>query len=220
VLQLAESCGARIFPISGTLLGIHRNGGLLPHDNDMDIGIHSDDPALGELVRLLEKSPNMLQHQADRLSWADRLLNPWLPQLPDNVLIHKFDLKLDGAENPVRIDLFVHFYALGQVVHGTTKSLWTNSPFSLEIEKISGVNLLMPTDRAKYLAENYGDYETPKPEFESFVDCPNCITIHSYKAAVPIAKKWAWFQRTRDEARQRLIGKRISDFLASSSQRS
>ena len=212
VLQFAESCGARVFPISGTLLGIHRHGGLLPHDNDMDLGIQSDDPTLGELVRLLKKSQNLVEYKADRLSWADRLLNPWLPQLPDNVLIHKFDLKMDEAEKPVRIDLFVHFDALGQVVHGTTKSLWANSPFALETTQIRGVNLLLPADRGKYLAENYGDYETPKPQFESFVDCPNCINIQSFKAAVPIAKKWALFHRTRDETRQRLIGRRISEF--------
>lgn len=215
VQQIADSCGARPFLVSGTLLGIHRHGGLLPHDNDMDLGLHLSDPALGELVQKLKKSPIFVELREDRLSWADRLLNPWVPPLPDNAIIYKFDFQMEGAERPVRLDLFVHFEASGFVAHGTTKSLWINRPFTLEDVMIEGVRFYAPANRHQYLSENYGDYQTPKPEFESFVDCPNCVNIHTFKAAVPIAKKWALFQRTRDLERQSLIRERIARFMIS-----
>ena len=65
VQRIADVTGAEVFAISGTLLGIHRNGGLLAHDVDIDVGIHLDDPRLGLLLeRRLVRDDSRRAHRS------------------------------------------------------------------------------------------------------------------------------------------------------------
>jgi hypothetical protein len=211
VQQFADQCDAKPFVISGTLLGIHRNGQLLPHDNDMDLGIHADDPGLARFIEALASWKYTVKWKEVSLSRCDKLLNPWIPLLPNDVIIHKFDVSTDPEAKPIRIDIFVHFKSKGYVVHGTNRSLWLNTHFDLAPSKLDGVVFWLPADRARYLTENYGDFETPKVSFESFVECPNCVNIYTFSAVRAIVSKWSLFKRTRDLPRRALIRERIND---------
>ena len=44
------------FLVSGTLLGFIREGGLLEHDNDLDIGVFADEVTTEELVQFLQEN--------------------------------------------------------------------------------------------------------------------------------------------------------------------
>jgi len=212
--KLADECGAKPFLISGTLLGIHRNGALLAHDNDLDLGIFADDPALSALVESLRAAPQVVRLTENRLGAVGRIANPSIPKLHDDVILYKINVQCMPDARPVRLDLFVHFNANGAVAHGSTRTLWVNSPFRLSKLKLEGTDFWAPADCTRYLSENYGDFSVPKVKFESSVDCPNCANILTFPACAMLAKKWVMFRQVMDEPRLLLMRARLKHFLS------
>ena len=210
--KLADQCGAKPFLISGTLLGIHRNGALLAHDNDVDLGIFADDPALGALVQGLRAAPQVVRLTENRLGAVGRIANPSIPNLYDDVILYKINLQCLPDARPVRLDLFVHFNVQGFVAHGSTRTLWANSPFTLSQMELEGAKFWAPADRTLYLTENYGDFSVPKVNFESSVDCPNGMNILTFPACAMLAKKWVMFGISKDRIRENLLCRRGYDF--------
>ncbi|HEY7766375.1 MAG TPA: hypothetical protein VIB38_15410 [Aestuariivirgaceae bacterium] len=213
VLSIARGCGAKLFLISGTLLGFYRGGGLLRHDKDIDLGVLWDDPRLPDLLTALGKADRLRLHETVRLGRIDALMNPAIPPLYADAMTLKYDYLAEGAR-PVRIDLFVHFPMRGELVHGTVRSLWANSPFALAVHDMGGEALLVPADREAYLAENYGDFRTEQPIFESSVDCPNVRNCLSWSALMFLLRKHRQFHARQDAPRLDLLTRRISAFKA------
>lgn len=211
--DMADACGAKPFLISGTLLGIHRDGALLAHDYDLDLGIFADDLALGALVARLRAAPQVVQISEKRLGRVSRIANAWIPKLHDDVILYKINVQCLPEARPVRLDLFVHFEARGFVAHGSTRTLWVNSPFDLAELTLEGTRFWAPADRARYLMENYGDFSLPKVAFESSVDCPNWMNLLTFPACATLAKKWVMFMMQGDTLREALIKNRICDFV-------
>jgi len=211
VLAIARSCGARLFLISGTLLGFYRGGGLLRHDKDIDLGVLWDDPRQPDHLTALGNADRLRLHETVRLGRINALMNPAIPPLYADAMTLKYDYLAEGAPS-VRIDLFVHFPMRGELVHGTVRSLWANSPFALAVHDMGGEALLVPADCEGYLTENYGDFRTEQPIFESSVDCPNVRNCLSWPALVFLLRKLRQFHARRDSHRLDLLARRISDF--------
>jgi len=80
--------------------------------------------------------------------------------------------------NKVFIDVFIHYNKdANTVAHGGLKTEWTNTPFEVKQVDFLGHLYGAPADSNLYLEENYGDWRTPKPEFETFTDTPNMLVI-------------------------------------------
>jgi hypothetical protein len=224
VQRIADVTGAEVFAISGTLLGIHRNGGLLAHDVDIDVGIHLDDPRLDDFLRAMVCSPLTRRAKSARLGAITRYLNPHLPLMPDHVIYHTFYMEDPSAlGETVSVDVFLHFRALGFDVHGIGTRLWINSPIVTERVQVKDAELLLPRDRHTYLLENYGDYRVERKVFENAVDCPNAVNLYAPGAAVWMISKLnlyyraGWFDRYtrlrlrhRDMVRGLLRGRRVT----------
>jgi len=221
IQRLANQTGARVFPVSGTLLGIYRNGGILKHDVDIDIGLFDDDPAFDAFLNAVRSSPLCSGFKDERFSPFYRKLNPWLPPLRRRAVAYKVMMRSPASPGagPVEVDIFVHFPALGYVAHGIWTRLWINSVFALRDHEAGGLKLLVPQDIERYLAENYGDFRTEKPDFENAVDCPNCVFVSGLGAPHYVQKMQrlylfaGWTERSRildmmcrDLARQLLNG--------------
>ncbi|MCC5824628.1 hypothetical protein [Alkalimonas sp.] len=155
--QLALSClqqdfhrlGQQFFLISGTLLGCIREGGILAHDKDIDVGVMEDVP-LASLAKGLRQSGRFLvQHSA-----------------------HDKVLQVRHA-NGVLIDIFTHWLQDGVLHHSGQKTGWTNTPFRLTETGFLGGRYAIPADPERYLEENYGDWRTPKKDYDTFSDTPN-----------------------------------------------
>jgi hypothetical protein len=215
VQRLAEQTGARVFPISGTLLGLYRNGALLPHDIDVDVGIYSDDPHFGPFIAALKAHPLLRGVKKTVFVPGVFALNPWFPPLPNDTILYNFhfaDPELKGARR-VTVDVFVHFRALGCDAHGGRNRLWLNSPIELDYRTIAGERLLVPRDWEKYLAENYGDFRTEKVDFESATDCPNTVNVYRPSAVIWfIHKQWLYFRAGWDQ-RLPILAERRRDML-------
>lgn len=137
------------FLISGTLLGCIREGKLLGHDKDIDIGVWEN-------------------HSVESL--ADIIYNSGyfyvLPMYSPDILVVRH-------VNGVTIDIFIHHREVDDYWHAGGKSKWHNSPFELAEYTFLGGQYLIPKDYDRYLTENYGDWRTPNTEFDSALDTPN-----------------------------------------------
>ena len=211
----AGETGCRVFVISGTLLGLHRNGCMLRHDKDIDLGVMWDDPALPILLSALESSGTARLVRQVRLSRWSIAMNPKLPDLAQGTILYKFDWTPREAVRPVRIDLFVHFPCGAEILHGSYHTMWANSAFGLTERKLGEAVYLVPADVDRYLFENYGEFSVERVNFESSVDCPNVRNWLSLPATIFLLEKHIRFHATNDAPRRDRVRMRIESLIAS-----
>jgi len=142
------------FLVSGTLLGCVREGQLLGHDKDIDIGVW-EDISRTRLLRAISGS-GQFYIQASRAPETIRLKHV----------------------NGTAIDVFYHFRENGRIWHGGVKARWYNSAFDLATIDFLGGTYSIPRDYDAYLQENYGDWKTPKKIFDSVYDTPNAVVVN------------------------------------------
>jgi hypothetical protein len=146
------------FLISGTLLGIMREGRLLAHDTDIDVGI------------LNGNALEYLRHALCRSS-SFRLIPHF--RGPRIKLAHKSGIK---------VDVFLHVRDGDKFWHGTETLRWSNSQWwqgnqsMFQAIDYAGCSFLVPTDWDLYLTENYGDWRTPNKNFNATLEAPNLTT--------------------------------------------
>lgn len=143
-----------MFLVSGTLLGCVREGKLLGHDKDIDVGIWSSVTpedffkvihASGQFMILASRSEHIIR------------------------LKHL---------NGIAVDIFFHYPDADDYWHAGVKMKWSNTPFKLVEREFLGQTHLIPEDYDTYLKENYGDWVTPKIAFDSAFDTPNGTVLH------------------------------------------
>lgn len=145
----------KIFLISGTLLGYHRDNKILTHDKDMDVGVW-DDVKLSYVRRALATSGFFYMQ----------------PSRSPHVLRVKH-------VNGVPIDIFIHYRTLTDYWHAGVKVSWHNSPFELKEVEAFGDKYFIPSDEDRYLTENYGNWRVPIKQFDSARDTPNAKILNN-----------------------------------------
>lgn len=154
------------FLISGTLLGCIREGKLLGHDKDIDIGVW-DDQDIGELIKYIRNSGCFYI----------------LPSYSKGILVIRH-------VNGVTIDIFVHYREDDDYWHAGGKSKWHNSPFTLIEHDFLGDKYLIPENYDLNLTENYGDdWRIPKIDFDSALDTPNMEVVDDMAMQIYLYKK-------------------------------
>jgi hypothetical protein len=178
-----DAGGFPFFLISGTLLGCIREGHLLGHDKDIDVGI----PADVEMEAL----------RAHLRTTGRFRIRP----LPVQTVVRAIHA------NGTSIDIFRHWPEGGHMIHQGQKANWVNAPFTLKPHAFLGTKFQVPGNPELYLAENYGDWKTPAKDFDTVVDTPNmtvtdrehfiwyCYTgllnYYAWGSASRFAKLWA-----------------------------
>lgn len=149
------------FLVSGTLLGCIREGQLLGHDKDIDIGVWEDAPRHKLLKAVATCGKFYIQPS----------------RAPETIRLKHV--------NGTAIDVFYHYREDNKIWHGGVKARWYNSRFSLTERKFLGGRYLIPKDYERYLVENYGqDWRVPKPVFDCVYDTPNAVIINDDEMAV------------------------------------
>jgi len=145
-----------IFLISGTLLGCIREGGILGHDKDIDVGV-SEKHTKEELQKVIRSCPTLKEREIDSANAV-------------------YVEHVSGTN----IDIFIHYRkSATTVAHGGLKTEWINTHFKVKQVEFLGHHYGVPGDPELYLKENYGDWQVPKPEFETFADTPNMRVINN-----------------------------------------
>lgn len=137
------------FLVSGTLLGCVREGTILGHDTDIDVGVMPE-VSMKALRNAIKHSPRFKLQEI----------------VSENTLyvVHP---------NGVKIDVFRHYEECGKLYHGGIKCRWWNTPFELQTTQFLGSEYWAPQDHDQYLTENYGDWRMPIVNFETFLETPN-----------------------------------------------
>jgi tetratricopeptide (TPR) repeat protein len=153
--SLLETAGFRPFPVAGTLLGLVRSGGLLPHDRDVDIGLMRGENGGKDPVEFIRAHPALLLPHSARP--GDRYVG----------------LAVDG----IAADIFVFDQASAGIVCGFSRLpgdiQWRHTPFRLRKERLGGYRFHIPDPAETYLAECYGpDWRVPDPGFASALSSP------------------------------------------------
>lgn len=169
------------FLISGTLLGCIREGKLLGHDKDIDIGVWE--------THSVESLANVIYNSG------------CFYVLP----IYSPDILVIRHVNGVTIDIFIHHREADDYWHAGGKSKWHNSPFELASRSFLNSEYLVPADYDLYLTENYGNWRTPQLSFDSALDTPNMEIVSHDDFLIYLYKKITFALHTGKRPSERYL---------------
>lgn len=162
---LLEKHKVEFFLVSGTLLGCIREGRILSHDKDVDIGVW-DNTDIKFLLTILGRAGFFYI----------------LPSRSEHVIRVKH-------VNGIAIDLFIHYREPNDYWHGGVKIKWSNTPFSLATYPFLDTYFNVPNDYHLYLKENYGDWQYAKKEFNSATDTTNASVLNQEEIKIHLLKE-------------------------------
>jgi AcrR family transcriptional regulator len=180
----------RWYVISGTFLGLVREGGFLAHDYDIDVGFtyDPDDPgAVLALVEAMKASPHFVVKKLDDAQAVVETAPGRHTVSRDPALV-----KLIHA-NGINVDVFIHHRVGDRLWHGSSIHRWENSSFELAPYVLAGVPVLGPADADRYLTENYGDWRTPVTDFNCTTGTPNLVISRSFRSVALFLTRLAHF---------------------------
>lgn len=163
------------FLVSGTLLGCIREGHLLAHDKDADIGVW-DDYRPDDLIIPIRTS-GLFYIQPSRSPHVIRVKHV----------------------NGTAIDVFFHYREKNDYWHGGVKLKWSNTPFELTKHRFLSESFKIPKNFDLYLTENYGNWRVPRKIFDSSMDTTNATIINNNELRISLYKKLAEARLNKSE---------------------
>jgi hypothetical protein len=161
VNRLLRAKGLQPFLMSGTLLGYAREGGLLPHDKDIDIGLIGWQHQYAVAEALVEAGHFMFD--MSQLKGQRRFL------------ISALDVRNGNA-----VDFFLFHDHGDHFLHGIDFELGFTQNFRFSRFGLSEIDFLgdrfyVPDDIDRNLTENYGDWRTPVSSYVVIVESPAIV---------------------------------------------
>ena len=191
------------YVISGTFLGLVREGGFLAHDYDIDVGVDFDAERVERLVRVVGADRRFVVKKVDD---AQSVV-----EVPGGYAMRR-DLALVKLihESGINVDVFVHHREGDVLWHGSSIHRWQNSVFDLAPYDLEGTAVLGPADADRYLTENYGDWRTPVTEFNCTTGTPNLVVTRSFRSVALFLTRLAHFavrdRKEYEKLRATLVG--------------
>lgn len=173
------------FVLSGTFLGIVREGGFLAHDYDIDVGVMADTADLPRMTAALQADPRF--HCSDLETQAS-----FERDATGKLICHQRPVFLKiSHQGGIHIDIFVHYHEGGAIWHASSLFRWDNSAFDLAPYDLAGVAVLGPADADRYLTENYGTWRVPLVDFNSALDTTNQQVVRNpLSVAIFLRRIW------------------------------
>lgn len=158
-----EAHGKRAFLVAGTLLGYAREGQILAHDKDIDVGIIGWEDQF-EIANALIQSGMFtitFRHLGGRGS-------------------HHFAINHLGSG--ICIDIFIYHEENGKLVTGIVHDFGylqqcAFTPFEPKSVKFLGIDFYVPSDVELNLAENFGNWRQSDPGYISHLESPSLLDV-------------------------------------------
>ncbi len=159
--QVFKDNGQKFFLVSGTLLGYEREGQLLAHDKDIDVGVIGWENQY-DICMALQKSGEFTF--SVQLLKGDRAY--YFP------IMHN--------STATWIDIFVYYPQDDKLVTGVDfffghQQRFAFTPFNLKPVNFLGVDMYVPDDIPRNLEENFGDWRVPDPSYISHMESPSTV---------------------------------------------
>ncbi|WP_300378310.1 tetratricopeptide repeat protein [Henriciella sp.] len=188
VCTVLSRAGLAAFPASGTLLGLVRDGHLLAHDRDVDIGILQAGAQRPDLARFIRRHPGLMLERRARP--GDRY----------------FALTCRG----IAVDLFVYTRRGDHTLCGFSDLpgdiQWRFAKFSLREACFGQLTCTIPADPRRYLAESYGPGWTRQDTgFASAISSPALFETDPFARAFYSAGRARAAIRAGDTAKARAL---------------
>lgn len=161
--DLLQGVGQKAFLVSGTLLGYAREGQLLAHDKDIDVGIvgWEDQFAVAEVLF----QSGRFEIDLGRLRGA-----------------RSYHLPVRHKATRVHIDIFIYHPENGKWVTGVDSDFgylqkFAFTPFGLKKVQFLGIDFYVPDDVEKKLEENFGNWRESDPCYISHLESPSTVDV-------------------------------------------
>lgn len=159
--QVFKDNGQKFFLVSGTLLGYEREGQLLAHDKDIDVGVIGWENQY-DICMALQKSGEFTFSVS--LLKGDRAY--YFPVLHNRTATW--------------IDIFVYYPQGDKLVTGVDfffghQQRFAFTPFDLKPVNFLGVDMYVPDDIPRNLEENFGNWRVPDASYLSHLESPSTV---------------------------------------------
>ncbi|RLK48370.1 LicD family protein [Alkalispirillum mobile] len=177
--------------LSGTFLGIFREGDFLPHDFDIDLGLPAERTDLTRLTQLLEASPLFESVRADH--------QYRLHCTPEGLRVDVLPVLVKAVHcNGIAVDFSLLYDEGGIWWHGSMMHRWDHTPQELVAYELRGVRILGPRDGDRYLTEGYGDWRTPVRSFNCSSGRHNLVVVQNLLGVCLFLKRLVWHLSNAD----------------------
>jgi hypothetical protein len=153
----------KAFLVSGTLLGFHREGRLLAHDKDIDVGIIGWEDQFEVANAILQSGHFGIDSRRLRGSKA-------------------YHIPVRHIASRVSIDIFIYHEEDGKLVTGVESYFgylqkFAFTPFGLSKAGFLGIDFYVPDDIETNLAENFGNWRQSDPDYISHLQSPSTVDV-------------------------------------------
>ena len=159
--EMANAKGTPVFLVSGTLLGCVREGQLLSHDKDIDVGIVGWENQYALCMALQESGRFTVS--AQHLKGQDTFYIP-ICHNATGMWIDIFVYHPQGEHLVTGVDFFFGY-----------RQTFAFTPFELKDVEFLGVSMKIPADAELNLTENYGQWRSPDPYYLSHLESPSTM---------------------------------------------
>lgn len=162
-LDIFEKYGIKYWIDDGTLLGIIRDGDLIPWDHDVDVGISGESASKIISIRYKFFPKYIIRKRSKN--------NIWLPGKIRSIIIETPWEKL--LKINFHIDLFVKYKAdrfYRWIDSGALKHIDRKFYDNLDSITWEGRKISIPSHVEEYLSIRYGNWEIPDRDFDGSLD--------------------------------------------------